>query len=36
MIVQRFDQAMIAELFAGIVEGFGRAVGIQHQCIARE
>ena len=34
MTVQGFDQATIAELFAGIIEGFGCAVGVKNQCIA--
>ena len=34
MTVQGFHQPMVAELFAGIIEGFGCAVGIKNQCIA--
>ena len=36
MTVQRLDQPMIAELFAAIVEGFGCAVGIENEGIARK
>jgi len=36
MTVQRLDQPMIAELFAGIAEGFRCPVGVKNKCIAGE
>ena len=36
MTVQRFNQPMITEFFAGIIEGLSYAISIENECIARE
>jgi len=34
MTPERIDEAVLAELFTGGVEGLGNAIGVEHECVA--